>query len=179
MQRQPHPFGIPAVLASHSCSYRLYFRSQVKGETERERLLLAFQASGEIVAGRFPVNKELALEMAALMAQVRFCSGIRRVRIPPLDSQVERTTQPGTQAILQVLWCQRRGLWREADSFTQQSSSVQTRATWNQSPSHLPAMRSWPRHFTCLCFSFYFLYQKQKYLPACPHRVVVLNLIFK
>lgn len=52
---------------------RLYFRNQVKGETERERLLLASQTSGEIVAGRFPVNKELALEMAALMAQVRFC----------------------------------------------------------------------------------------------------------
>lgn len=51
---------------------RLYFRSQVKGETERERLLLAFQTSGEIVAGRFPVTKELALEMAALMAQVGF-----------------------------------------------------------------------------------------------------------
>lgn len=68
---------------SHSClgcqlrpgfclPYRLYFRSQVKGETERERLLLAFQTSGEIVAGRFPVTKELALEMAALMAQVSF-----------------------------------------------------------------------------------------------------------
>lgn len=33
--------------------------------------MLASQTSGEIVAGRFPVNKELALEMAALMAQVR------------------------------------------------------------------------------------------------------------
>uniref|UniRef100_A0A8C5LKQ7 Pleckstrin homology domain containing, family H (with MyTH4 domain) member 1 n=1 Tax=Jaculus jaculus TaxID=51337 RepID=A0A8C5LKQ7_JACJA len=51
---------------------RLYFRSQVKGETERERLLLASQISGEIVAGRFPVTKELALEMAALMAQVEY-----------------------------------------------------------------------------------------------------------
>ncbi|XP_016044939.1 pleckstrin homology domain-containing family H member 1 [Erinaceus europaeus] len=51
---------------------RLYFRSQVKGETERERLLLASQTSGEIVLGRFPVNKELALEMAALMAQVEY-----------------------------------------------------------------------------------------------------------
>ncbi|XP_012665335.1 pleckstrin homology domain-containing family H member 1 [Otolemur garnettii] len=51
---------------------RLYFRSQVKGETDRERLLLASQTSGEIVAGRFPVNKELALEMAALMAQVEY-----------------------------------------------------------------------------------------------------------
>ncbi|XP_015986802.2 pleckstrin homology domain-containing family H member 1 isoform X1 [Rousettus aegyptiacus] len=60
---------------------RLYFRSQVKGETERERLLLAFQASGEIVAGRFPVNKELALEMAALMAQVEY--GDLERPIPP------------------------------------------------------------------------------------------------
>ncbi|XP_032261273.1 pleckstrin homology domain-containing family H member 1 isoform X4 [Phoca vitulina] len=51
---------------------RLYFRSQVRGETERERLLLASQTSGEVVAGRFPVNKELALEMAALMAQVEY-----------------------------------------------------------------------------------------------------------
>ncbi|XP_043844302.1 pleckstrin homology domain-containing family H member 1 [Dromiciops gliroides] len=51
---------------------RLYFRHQVKGETEQERLLLAFQVSNEITAGRFPVSKELALEMAALMAQVEY-----------------------------------------------------------------------------------------------------------
>lgn len=86
MQRRPHPSGILADLVSHTLPYRLYFRSQVKGETERERLLLAFQTNGEIVAGRFPVNKELALEMAALLAQVRFCSGVRRVRTPSLDN---------------------------------------------------------------------------------------------
>ncbi|XP_048804067.1 pleckstrin homology domain-containing family H member 1 isoform X2 [Lagopus muta] len=51
---------------------RLYFRSQAKGETDRERLLLAFQVSNEIASGRFPVNKELALEMVALMAQVEY-----------------------------------------------------------------------------------------------------------
>ncbi|KAM9554780.1 pleckstrin homology domain-containing family H member 1 [Guaruba guarouba] len=51
---------------------RLYFRSQAKGETDRERLLLAFQVSNEITNGRFPVNKELALEMVALMAQVEY-----------------------------------------------------------------------------------------------------------
>ncbi|XP_060119569.1 pleckstrin homology domain-containing family H member 1-like, partial [Heteronotia binoei] len=51
---------------------RLYFRCQAKGETDRERLLLAFQMSGEIASGKFPVNKELALEMAALMAQVDY-----------------------------------------------------------------------------------------------------------
>ncbi|KAM9291178.1 pleckstrin homology domain-containing family H member 1 [Morus bassanus] len=51
---------------------RLYFRSQAKGETDRERLLLAFQVSNEIANGRFPVNKELALEMVALIAQVEY-----------------------------------------------------------------------------------------------------------
>ncbi|XP_077178626.1 pleckstrin homology domain-containing family H member 1 isoform X3 [Paroedura picta] len=51
---------------------RLYFRCQAKGETDRERLLLAFQISSEIARGRFPVNKELALEMAGLMAQVEY-----------------------------------------------------------------------------------------------------------
>ncbi|XP_009632476.2 pleckstrin homology domain-containing family H member 1 [Egretta garzetta] len=51
---------------------RLYFRSQAKGETDRERLLLAFQVSSEIANGRFPVNKELGLEMVALMAQVEY-----------------------------------------------------------------------------------------------------------
>ncbi|XP_061693306.1 pleckstrin homology domain-containing family H member 2 isoform X2 [Syngnathoides biaculeatus] len=51
---------------------RLYFSSQVRGESERERLLLAYQINEAIVAGHFPVNKELALEMAALLAQVEF-----------------------------------------------------------------------------------------------------------
>ncbi|XP_054652692.1 pleckstrin homology domain-containing family H member 1 isoform X2 [Dunckerocampus dactyliophorus] len=49
---------------------RLCFRSQAKGETERERLLLAYQVSDDVYQGHFPVNKELALEVAALMAQV-------------------------------------------------------------------------------------------------------------
>ena len=39
-------------------------------ETERERLLLCYQTSLEISKGRFPVNKELCLELAALMSQV-------------------------------------------------------------------------------------------------------------
>ncbi|XP_053292949.1 pleckstrin homology domain-containing family H member 2 [Pleuronectes platessa] len=51
---------------------RLYFSPQVRGESERERLLLAYQTNEAIVAGHFPVNKELALEMAALLAQVEF-----------------------------------------------------------------------------------------------------------
>ena len=42
-----------------------------RGETERERLLLAHQVNQEVHGGLFPVSKELALEVAALMAQVR------------------------------------------------------------------------------------------------------------
>ncbi|KAF6715316.1 Pleckstrin homology domain-containing family H member 1 [Oryzias melastigma] len=49
---------------------RLFLRSQVKGETERERLLLAYQVNADVQQGCFPVNKELALEVAALMAKV-------------------------------------------------------------------------------------------------------------
>lgn len=49
---------------------RLCFRAQAKGETERERLLLAYQVNDEVQQGHFPVSKELALEVAALMAQV-------------------------------------------------------------------------------------------------------------
>jgi hypothetical protein len=42
------------------------------GETDRERLLLAYQFMEELVNGRFPLAEELAVEMAALMAQVRY-----------------------------------------------------------------------------------------------------------
>ncbi|XP_032881436.1 pleckstrin homology domain-containing family H member 2 isoform X1 [Amblyraja radiata] len=51
---------------------RLYFSTQVHGETDREKLLLMYQTNDAIVNGHFPVNKELALEMAALLAQVDF-----------------------------------------------------------------------------------------------------------
>ncbi|MGH0173914.1 UNVERIFIED_CONTAM: hypothetical protein FKN15_070792 [Acipenser sinensis] len=53
-------------------SKELYFSVQARGETDRERLLLMYQTSEEILQGQFPVNKELALEMAALLAQVEF-----------------------------------------------------------------------------------------------------------
>lgn len=43
----------------------------MKGETERERLLLTYQVNDEVQQGHFPVNKELALEVAALLAQVK------------------------------------------------------------------------------------------------------------
>uniref|UniRef100_A0A8C8R9A0 Pleckstrin homology, MyTH4 and FERM domain containing H1 n=1 Tax=Pelusios castaneus TaxID=367368 RepID=A0A8C8R9A0_9SAUR len=75
---------------------RLYFRNQAKGETDRERLLLAFQVSSEIASGRFPVNKELALEMVALMAQVEYGDLDR-----PVSSNPGGTPQSKMQHLLQ------------------------------------------------------------------------------
>lgn len=72
------PFSLSA-LPSHAYYHvlsRLYFSQQLRGETERERLLLAYQTNEEIAAGHFPVNKELALEMSALLAQV--CYRLRK-----------------------------------------------------------------------------------------------------
>ena len=50
---------------------RLFWRKNVVGEVDKERLLFAYQISKQIVHGRFPLNKELAFELTALMAQVK------------------------------------------------------------------------------------------------------------
>uniref|UniRef100_A0A668ASA8 Pleckstrin homology domain containing, family H (with MyTH4 domain) member 1 n=1 Tax=Myripristis murdjan TaxID=586833 RepID=A0A668ASA8_9TELE len=74
---------------------RLCFRAQAKGETERERLLLAYQVNDEVHQGHFPVNKELALEVAALMAQVEH-GDLER----PAASSPAGSPQPKSQLIL-------------------------------------------------------------------------------
>lgn len=70
---------------------RLYWRHSAKMETDRERLLLCYQVNQQgiykikvysirvfilscfiVVQGRFPINKDLALELASLMAQIDF-----------------------------------------------------------------------------------------------------------
>ncbi|XP_016148296.1 pleckstrin homology domain-containing family H member 1-like [Sinocyclocheilus grahami] len=77
---------------------RLCFRAQAKGETERERLLLAYQVNEEVQQGHFPVSKELGLEVAALMAQVDH-GDLDRPAISSIGS-----SQPKTQQVLlQVL----------------------------------------------------------------------------
>ena len=53
---------------------RLYFKSLIRSETEKERLLLTYQTNDEIINGRFPLNRDLAVELAALMAQVKIHS---------------------------------------------------------------------------------------------------------
>ena len=40
-------------------------------ETDKERLLLCYQVNQQVVQGKFPVNRELAFELASLMAQVK------------------------------------------------------------------------------------------------------------
>ncbi|KAL0828956.1 hypothetical protein ABMA28_003848 [Loxostege sticticalis] len=49
---------------------RLYFKHSVRTETDKERLLLCYQVNQQVVAGRFPVTRELAAELGALMAQL-------------------------------------------------------------------------------------------------------------
>ncbi|KAG8186143.1 hypothetical protein JTE90_022731 [Oedothorax gibbosus] len=51
---------------------RLCFRQLLKAETDKERLLTAYQINEDVVSGRFPLSKELALELAVLMAQIEF-----------------------------------------------------------------------------------------------------------
>ncbi|KAJ8688183.1 hypothetical protein QAD02_023978 [Eretmocerus hayati] len=49
---------------------RCYWRHAAKMETDKERLLLCYQTNQQIVQGKFPVNRDLALELAGLMAQI-------------------------------------------------------------------------------------------------------------
>ncbi|KAM6961216.1 pleckstrin homology domain-containing family H member 1 [Aplochiton taeniatus] len=76
---------------------RLCFRAQAKGETERERLLLAYQVNDAVHQGHFPVNKELALEVAALMAQVEHGD------LPTPSSPSSSAQTKAQQSLLQAL----------------------------------------------------------------------------
>ncbi|XP_049312429.1 uncharacterized protein CG43867 isoform X9 [Bactrocera dorsalis] len=49
---------------------RLYWRHTVKFETDKERLLFCYQTNAQIVQGRFPLSRDLALELASLMSQI-------------------------------------------------------------------------------------------------------------
>lgn len=49
---------------------RLYNKVATRTETDKERLLLCYQTNAQIVQGRFPLSRELALELASLMAQI-------------------------------------------------------------------------------------------------------------
>lgn len=49
---------------------RLYWKHSIKLETDKEKLLLSYQTNQQIVQGRFPLSRDLALELASLMAQI-------------------------------------------------------------------------------------------------------------
>ncbi|XP_040581773.1 uncharacterized protein CG43867 isoform X4 [Lepeophtheirus salmonis] len=51
---------------------RLFWRKNISGEVDKERLLFCYQVSRQIVQGKFPLNKELAFEIAALMSQIHY-----------------------------------------------------------------------------------------------------------
>lgn len=49
---------------------RLYWKHSAKLETDKEKLLLCYQTNQQVVLGRFPLTRDLALELASLMAQI-------------------------------------------------------------------------------------------------------------
>ncbi|XP_013383364.1 pleckstrin homology domain-containing family H member 2-like [Lingula anatina] len=78
---------------------RLYLKKNVSSETERERHLLAYQINHAIVNGKFPVSKEMAVQLASILAQVEFGD----FRHPESTNQGERTTPPNSSTQLPVI----------------------------------------------------------------------------
>ncbi|XP_013383330.1 pleckstrin homology domain-containing family H member 2-like [Lingula anatina] len=77
----------------------LYLKKNVSSETERERHLLAYQINHAIVNGKFPVSKEMAVQLASILAQVEFGD----FRHPESTNQGERTTPPNSSTQLPVI----------------------------------------------------------------------------
>eukprot|EP00095_Tigriopus_kingsejongensis_P006145 maker-scaffold730_size105374-snap-gene-0.17 protein:Tk06145 transcript:maker-scaffold730_size105374-snap-gene-0.17-mRNA-1 annotation:"AGAP001935-PA" len=69
---------------------RMYWRRNVAGEGDKERLLLAYQASKQIVHGQFPLNKDLAFELTALMAQIHFGDFTKEKAVKYCSEALER-----------------------------------------------------------------------------------------
>lgn len=49
---------------------RLYWKHSAKLETDKEKILLSYQINQQVIHGRFPLTKELALELSSLMSQI-------------------------------------------------------------------------------------------------------------
>ncbi|XP_052769794.1 pleckstrin homology domain-containing family H member 1-like isoform X1 [Mya arenaria] len=82
---------------------RLYYKSTSRFETDREKLLLTYQINEEIVNSRFPLNRDLALELSSLMAQIEFGdmktgdSGLAQQTIQVLDRFYPRKYRDTTE----------------------------------------------------------------------------------
>ncbi|KAM9476627.1 pleckstrin homology domain-containing family H member 2 isoform 1-T1 [Clarias gariepinus] len=128
---------------------RLYFSQQLRGETERERLLLAYQINEEISAGHFPVNKELALEMSALLAQVEFGDYER-----PFPGTAGSGQAKSTQSLKQVLerfypkhyrrTCSEEQLRQLSERISTRWASLRGRSTSECVRIYLTVARKWP-----------------------------------
>ncbi|XP_048392592.1 pleckstrin homology domain-containing family H member 2 isoform X2 [Stegostoma tigrinum] len=86
---------------------RFYFSSQARGETDREKLLLMYQTNIEIVNGHFPVNKELALELAALLAQVEFGDFERPFSSPAAQVSVHSKSNQTLKQVIEKFYPKR------------------------------------------------------------------------
>ncbi|XP_031572263.1 pleckstrin homology domain-containing family H member 1-like isoform X2 [Actinia tenebrosa] len=51
---------------------RLYFKSLSDKDTPKEKYFMVFQTNINVVKGRFPVSRDIAIEFAALMAQINY-----------------------------------------------------------------------------------------------------------
>lgn len=49
---------------------RLYWKYSSKLETDKEKLLLCYQTNQQVIQGRFPLTRELAIELTSLMSQI-------------------------------------------------------------------------------------------------------------
>ncbi|XP_035255457.1 pleckstrin homology domain-containing family H member 2 [Anguilla anguilla] len=130
---------------------RLYFSFQVRGETERERLLLAYQTSEEIVKGHFPINKELALEMCALLAQVEFGDFERPFSSPAGPGSAQSKSNQTLKQVLERFYpkCYRWGCTEEQLRQLRQRLSTCWASLRGRSASecvriYLTVARKWP-----------------------------------
>ncbi|KAK3554792.1 hypothetical protein QTP70_033487, partial [Hemibagrus guttatus] len=119
---------------------RLYFSQQQRGETERERLLLAYQTNEEIAAGHFPVNKELALEMSALLAQVEFGDFERQAKSTQTLKQVLERFYPKHYRRT----CSEEQLRQLSERVSARWASLRGRSTSECVRIYLTVARKWP-----------------------------------
>ncbi|RWS30649.1 uncharacterized protein B4U80_00178 [Leptotrombidium deliense] len=69
---------------------RLYIKSLAKMETDKEKLLLAYQLHEEVRNGRFPVTEEFSLELVALLSQIEFGDYEKSIEEEALKKVIDR-----------------------------------------------------------------------------------------
>ncbi|KAF7493224.1 Uncharacterized protein SSS_09982 [Sarcoptes scabiei] len=62
----------PTKLIKLSYRHRLCFASHFKNETEKEKLIWIYEVNEEILRERFPITKDLAIELMSLLIQIEY-----------------------------------------------------------------------------------------------------------